>query len=94
MKIIYTAPLLAALALAGAPAQAQTTSSTKVTTGTSMDNGVATSKTKVTHVTTRKTHRPKKILGVKVGHKTVTHKTVRTTSASSNGDTSTTVKTQ
>jgi hypothetical protein len=96
MTIIRAAaPLAAALLLtAGIPATAQTTSKTQVSHDTSMDNGVATSKTKVEHVTKRKTHRAKKILGVKVGHKTVTHKTVRESSVSSNGDHSSTVKTQ
>ena len=81
----------AGLLLAGA-ATAQTSSKTEVKHDTSMNDGVATSTTKVEHVTKRKTHRPKKILGVKVGHKTVTHKTVREHSVSSNGDTSTTVE--
>lgn len=93
MKIIRTAPLLAVLGLAVAlPVQAQTTSKTNVTHDTSMNNGVATSTTKVEHVTKRKTRRPKKILGVKVGHKTVTHKTVRESSVSSNGDHTTKVE--
>ena len=91
---ILAAPLAAALALAiGLPAQAQTTASTKVSTDTSTKDGVATHTTKVTHTTKRKTRRPKKILGVKIGHKTVTHKTVRKMSTSTNGDASTTVKT-
>ena len=94
MKIIYAAPLIAALTLAIAPAQAQTTASTKVSHDTSMKDGVATTKTKVTHTTKHTTRRPKKILGVKVGHKTVTHKTERDTSVSSNGDVKTTVKKQ
>lgn len=90
MKILATAAA-AGLLFAGA-ATAQTTSKTEVKHDTSMSGGVATSTTKVEHVTKRKTHRPKKILGVKVGHKTVTHKTVRESSVSSNGDTSTTVE--
>ena len=95
MTIIRTASLLLAVpALAlGLPAAAQTTAKTEVSHDTSMKDGVATSTTKVEHTTKRKTHRPKKILGVKVGHKTVTHKTVRETSTSTNGDMTTTVKT-
>ncbi|WP_174298573.1 hypothetical protein [Sphingomonas bacterium] len=94
MKKIIATPLIAALALTvGISAQAQTTSKTQVKTDTSVSDGVATRTTKVEHVTRRKTHRPKKILGVKIGRKTVTHKTVHTTSTSSNGDQSTTVKT-
>ncbi len=95
MKLRHlTAALAAATLAAGTPALAQTTAQTKVTHDTDMKNGVATTTTKVTHTTKRKTRHPKKILGVKVGHKTVTHKTVRETKASSNGDASTTVKTQ
>ena len=60
---------------------------------TKVHDGVATTTTKVTETTKRKTHRPKKVLGVKVGHKTVKRKVVRETSVSSDGDRSTTVKT-
>ena len=96
MKItLLAAPLIAALTMtAGLPAGAQTTSQTKVSNDVSVDNGVATRKTKVEHVTKRKTHRAKKILGVKVGHKTVTHKTTRESTVSSNGDHSTKVETK
>ena len=96
MTIIRTASLLLAVpALAlGLPAAAQTTAKTEVSHDTSMKDGVATATTKVQHTTKRKTHRPKKILGVKVGHKTVTHKTTRTSSVSSNGDHSSTVETK
>lgn len=95
MKLSCTAVALAAtLALvAGAPVAAQTTNQTKVEHDTGMKDGVATTTTKVTHVQKRKTHRPRKIFGVKLGHKTVTNKTVRETKASSNGDMSTTTKT-
>ena len=95
MKIILPAALLiAGLTVAGGlPAQAQTSTQTKVSQDTKVDNGVATHTTMVEHVTKRKTSRPRKILGVKVGHKTVTSKTVRETSTSSNGNASTTVKT-
>ena len=90
MTKILAAPMIVAMALTVAlPAQAQTTSSTKVTHDTSMSDGVATQTTKVTHVTKRKTHRPRKILGVKVGHKTVVHKTVRKVTTGTNGDMST-----
>lgn len=84
MKLLVTAAA-AGLLLAGS-ATAQTTSKTQVKHDTSTSNGVATSTTKVTHVTKRKTRHPRKILGVKVGRKTVTHKTVRESSVSSNGD--------
>ena len=95
MKLpLIATPALAALAMSVSPAAAQTTSQTKVSNDTNVKNGVVTQKTKVTHTTKRKTHRPKKILGVKVGHKTVTHKVVKETTTSSNGDASTTVKTK
>ena len=93
MKLFPAAPLFAALTLAGAPAAAQTTTETKVSSGTDVKDGVVTEKRKVVHVTKRKTAAPKKILGVKVGHKTATTKTVRETSASSDGAASTSVKT-
>lgn len=87
------AALIAAAALtAGLPAMAQVSHETKVSTDTSMHDGVATRTTKVEHVKKVKTHRPKKILGVKVGHKTKTTKVVREKSVSSNGDVSTKVK--
>lgn len=87
------ATIAAALALlCGSTAIAQTTHETKVDHDTSVKDGVATTKTKVTETTKRKTRRPKKILGVKVGHKTVKHQTVRETAVSSNGDRQVTVK--
>ncbi|MGC5799547.1 hypothetical protein [Sphingomonas sp. NFX23] len=94
MKIRNVAAIAATLTLlCGAPVVAQTTHETKVGHDTSVKNGVATTKTKVTETTKRKTRRPKKVLGVKVGHKTVKHQTVRETAVSSNGDRKTTVKT-
>ncbi|QJU59335.1 hypothetical protein HL653_17620 [Sphingomonas sp. AP4-R1] len=83
----------AALLTAG-PALAQTTHQTKVDTDTSVSNGVATTTTTQTHTTKRTTRQPKKVLGVKVGHKTAVHQTVKKTSVSTNGDSSTTVKTK
>lgn len=80
--------LLFALALA-----AQTTSKVEVKNDTAVKDGVVTQTHKVVRETKRKTHRPKKILGVKVGHKTVKTKTERTTTTSSDGGASTTVKT-
>jgi hypothetical protein len=74
------------LSLAAVPASAQVSNETKVSHDTSMHDGVATRTTKVEHVRKMKTHRPKKILGVKVGHKTRTTKTIQTRSVSSNGD--------
>ena len=79
--------------ICGTPAAAQTTHETKVDHDTKMHDGVATTTTKVTETSKHKTHHPKKVLGVKVGNKTVTRKTVRETSVSSDGDRKTTVKT-
>ncbi|WP_271300392.1 hypothetical protein [Sphingomonas sp. CV7422] len=85
---------IAALSLTvGTSAMAQTVRETKVDHDTKVHNGVATTTTKVTESSKRKTHRPKKILGVKVGHKTVKRKIVRETSVSSDGDRKTVVKT-
>ena len=92
MKLHYLAPI-AALALLPVAATAQTTTETKTSTDTGMKDGVATKKTKVVHIRKHKTHRPKKILGVKVGTKTITHKTVKETTTGPDGtSTSTTVK--
>lgn len=93
MKLRLVAGIAAALSFATAVA-AQTTSETKMSTDTSTKAGVATTKTKMVHTRKTRTHHPRKVLGVKIGHKTITHKTVKETSTSSNGDTSTTVKTQ
>ncbi|MGI4731729.1 MAG: hypothetical protein ACRYFW_08285 [Janthinobacterium lividum] len=94
MTKFLAAPMIAALALAaGLPAQAQTTVKTTVSHDTSMTDAGPTRTTKVTHVVKRKTHRPKKILGVKVGHKTVTRKIERKTTTSADGGMSTQVKT-
>jgi hypothetical protein len=87
------APTIAALVLTTMPALAQTTVETKVSHDTSVNDGVATRKTKVVSVRKHKTHRAKRILGVKVGHKTKVSKTVKETTNSTNGDHSTTVKT-
>ena len=94
MKIQHATAIAAAFTMiCGAPALAQTVHQTKVDHDTKVHDGVATTTTKVTETTKRKTHRPKKVLGVKVGHKTVKRKVVRETSVSSDGDRSTTVKT-
>ena len=90
MKLYHLAPLAALALVSVAPAVAQTTAETKVSTKMASDG---TKTTKVVRVHKRKTHRPKKILGVKVGHKTVTHKTVHETTTGPNGA-STTTKTQ
>ena len=93
MKLAFaTLPFVALALMTGTTATAQTTNQTKVTHDTSMHDGVRTRTTKVVSIHKRKTHRAKRILGVKVGHKTVTNKTVRETTHSSNGDTRTTVK--
>lgn len=80
--------------LFGAPSTAQTTHETKVDHDTRVKNGVATTTTKITETTKRKTRQPKKVLGVKVGHKTVKRQTIRETEVSSDGDRKTTVKTK
>ncbi len=92
-KILRAISVATSVALCiGTPALAQTTTETKVDHDTSTKDGVATSKTTVTRTSKHETNRPKKILGVKVGHKKVVHKTVKKTSVSSNGDSTTTVK--
>jgi hypothetical protein len=94
MKNLFTASLAAGVALSlAAPSLAQVERATKVEHDTSHKDGVATTTTKVTSVDKRKTRQPKKVLGVKVGHKTAETKTVRETSRSTNGDVSTKVKT-
>jgi hypothetical protein len=76
------------------PISAQVTHETKViSSNSSMDNGVGTQTTKVVHVEKYKTRHAKRILGVKVGHKTRTIKKVRTTTVGSNGDSRTSVET-
>ena len=90
MKLHYLAPLAALTLVSVAPATAQTTAETKVSTKMASDG---TKTTKVVHVRKRRTHRPKKILGVKVGRKTITHKVVKETTTGPGGtSTSTTVK--
>lgn len=86
-------PTMAAFAVTAAlPASAQSTTETKVSRDTDVKNGVATDKVKVVNVEKHKTHRAKRVLGVKVGHKTAKTKTVKEMSQSSNGDESTKVK--
>ncbi|WP_375391417.1 hypothetical protein [uncultured Sphingomonas sp.] len=94
MKLRHAAvPLLALAIAAPLPAIAQTTTKTEVKHDTDVNNGVVTHTRTAVHVTKHKTHRPKKILGVKVGHKTKTTKVVHKTSTSSNGETTNSVKT-
>ena len=84
-----TISMLAAVALTAGiavPASAQVSHETKVTHDVSTQDGVTTNTTRVAHIKKVKTHRAKRILGVKVGHKTRTTKVVKTTSSSSNGD--------
>lgn len=69
----------------GAAVSAQTTSETKVTTDTSTKDGVPVKKVKVVHVQRHKTHHVKRILGVKVGHKTRVQKTVKETTIGPDG---------
>jgi hypothetical protein len=89
-----TAVLLAAIVLGTSmPVSAQVSTATKVSTSNSMDNGVATQTTKVEHTKKYKTHHPKKVLGIKVGNKTKTVKTVQKTSVDSNGNSSSSVET-
>lgn len=95
MKLTRDIPAIfavAALVLTG-PLLAQASHQTKVSTDTSVSNGVATTTTTETNTTKHKTSQPKKVLGVKVGHKTAVHETVKKTSVSTNGDSSTTMKT-
>ncbi len=87
MKLHYLAPI-AALALLPVAATAQTSTETKVST----DTKDGTTKTKVVHVRKHRSRHQRKILGVKVGHKTVTHKTVHETTMGPNGSSSTTTK--
>lgn len=94
MMIGHAAATFAALMMmCGTPAVAQTTHETKVDHDTRVHDGVTTTTTKVTETSKHKTRQPKKVLGVKVGHKTATTKTIRETSVSSDGDRKTTVKT-
>lgn len=83
------AATIISLALAGG-AVAQTTTSTEVKTG--VENGVPTKTVKTVHVRKHKTHRVKKILGLKVGHKTAVSKTVKEVKTGPDG-TSTKVET-
>ncbi len=93
MKMYMFASSIAALGLVvAAPVTAQTSSETKVSTDTGMKDGMATKKVKVVHIRKHKTRHAKRILGVKVGHKTRVSKTVKETTTSANGDHSTTVK--
>ena len=93
MKNLFAASLAAAALALGAPALAQGEHATQVKHDTLTKHGVVTETTKVTSVDKRRTGKPKKVLGVKVGHKTAETKTVRTTTRDSNGDVSTKVKT-
>ncbi|MBY9064998.1 hypothetical protein K7957_18855 [Sphingomonas yunnanensis] len=94
MKIKQVAAALGATTLlVAAPALAQTTHETKVVHDTRVHDGTATTTTRVTETSKRKTRQPKKVLGVKVGHKTETTKVVKETAVSSNGDHKTVVKT-
>ena len=87
------AALLAVMALGTSiPISAQVSHETRVSTSNGMDDGVATQTTKVVHVNKFKTHHAKRILGVKVGHKTRTIKKVRTTTVDSNGNNNTSVE--
>lgn len=80
------APILAALAMTAAmPATAQTTHKTTVSHDTGMKDGMPTATTKVVTVRKHKTRRAKRILGVKVGHKTRTTKVVREKTVDANG---------
>ncbi len=93
MKLVLAAALILAAFAFATPVSAQTMVKTEVKNDTDVKDGVVTQKHKVVHTTKRKTRHPKKILGVKVGHKTAVKKTVRETTTSSDGSMSTTVKT-
>lgn len=94
MKLHNSATLaVAALAIGiGAPAVAQTTTKSSVTTSNSVQAGVPATTVKAKVVQKTKTRRAKRVLGVKVGHKSRVHKTVRNTTVTATGDTSTQVK--
>jgi hypothetical protein len=88
------APALVAIAaVAGAPVTAQTTAETKVSNDTNVKDGVVTHTRKVEQTSKRKTRQPKKVLGVKVGHKTAKTKVVRETTTDSAGNAKTKVST-
>ena len=91
MKLLRAAPMVALVLASGA--LAQTSTSTSVSNNTSTNNGVVTQTHKVVVTHKRKTHHAKRVLGVKVGHKTATTKVVKKTTTSSNGDMSTSVQT-
>jgi len=74
------------------PISAQVSQNTSVSTSNGMKDGVATQTTRVLHVNKFKTHHAKRILGVKVGHKTRTIKQLRTTTVDSNGNANTSEK--
>ena len=92
MKIKTLLALTAATLALGTmtAATAQTTTETKVSTDPNASGGTT---TKVEHIHKHKTHHAKRILGVKVGHKTRVHKTVKETSTDANGAQTTTTKT-
>lgn len=71
-------------------ATAQTTTETKMSTDANADGSKT---TKVEHIRKHKTHHTKRILGVKVGHKTRVHKTVHKTTTNPDGSQSTESKT-
>ncbi|MEH3106069.1 MAG: hypothetical protein PGN09_01910 [Sphingomonas fennica] len=88
------APALLAAGLIALPATAQTTTETKVSNDTNVGNdGVVTNTRKVTNVRKQKTGEPKKVLGVKVGEKTATQKTVHETTTDTAGNSKTKVTT-
>ena len=91
-KQLFAGIALSAFVLTGTVA-AQTTTETKTSTETGTnDAGVPTKTTTVKHVTKHKTRQPKKILGVKVGHKTRKHEVVKKTTVDANGNKSTETK--
>ena len=93
MKIKHIIVGIVLTAALGGSAIAQTTTETKVSTEMGTKDGMPTKTTKVEHIRKHKTHRAKKILGVKVGHKTRVSKTVKETTTAADGSKSTTTKT-
>lgn len=94
MKAYKLATLTAAtFALAtGTAAIAQTTTKSSVTTSNTVKAGVPATTVKAITVHKTKTRRAKRVLGVKVGHKSRVHKVVRKTTTTATGETSTQVK--
>ena len=93
MKLNHLAALtIATVALGtGATSVAQTTTRTTTSTSATVRNGVPATTVRSVHVRKTKTHRARRVLGVKVGHHTRVDKTVRSSTTDAHGATSTEV---